>query len=187
MFIKDPSRSFIATVATQALGNPGWWDCRDVQIVGEKVAYTAVPWLTVLDAPGAEPAKFRFDYYRDPDTGKWGYEVLSWDFLHGRGFASLGVKFGLSVNNYVGLYPASREVGGLWKLFGADGHGFDQVPALGPLSGMHLRSPRKRMLGAHGCVAVGDHWLSYVVDDSGVPMDLTLDVVLVGEEPIDDH
>lgn len=187
MFVKDASRSFIATITTQVQGKPGWWDCRELKEDKGKIAYTVVPWLTVLDTPAAQPARFRFDYYRDPQTGTWGYDVLAWDLLHGRGFASLGVRFGLSHNHYVGLYPPEREVHSLWKLFSAQGRGLDSIVETGALEGVQLRSARKRMLCAYNHAQVGKHWFSYVADEGANPMALRLNVVHVGEELLDDH
>jgi hypothetical protein len=187
MYHKDSSRSFIATVTTEVEGQRGWWNCRDIAQEDTRFKYTAVPWLTVLDTPLAHPARYRFDYYRDPVTGKWGYDILAWDYLHGRSFASLGVRFGMSHNNYVGLYPPSREVDTLWKLFDAQGRGEDRIVETGTQEGLTLRSPNRRKLCACNRTKVGDHWFSYVADEGGPLMVLTLEVVLVGEELLDDN
>lgn len=183
-------KSFVATVRCIAPGYQGSWDCCELIDAGAGAPpqHKPVAWLTLTDsAHEPRPAQFCFDYYQGAE-GNSGYTIMAGRYLNGGSFNSLGVRFGLSFNHYVGLYPLTREAGPLWRPVFADTlQGIDDVIEKGETSDLLLLSPRQQAVRAYKREQVRGHWFSYANDESGVPMILTLDIVRVGARLLDDH
>lgn len=185
-------KSFVATVHCSTPGHEGYWDCCELidtgAGTGTRVLHKPIAWLTLTDsAHETGPTEFRFDYYQDA-SGNGGYTIMAARYLNGGSFNSLGVRFDLSFNHYVGLYPLTREAGALWQpLFADSMHDLGNVIEGAKIDNLLLVSPRQQIVRAFKRLQVGGHWFSYVNDDSGVPMILTLDILRVGARLLDDH
>lgn len=189
MLTYNSERSFVAFVASNTPGFEGYLDCGELAMKDGEPMRRAADWLRVTSFKGKEPHRFWFRCFEDGEGNRY-FDIQSWSRKTGRDRNPSMRHTGLSHNGYVGLYDTPNAHETLWQVMVFDGEQSVHLPeplALGKIESVEIIT----YMGAPMCACkreeVGHLWHAYVADSGGPLLTLTLDVIDLGEELLDDH
>ncbi|TDF79475.1 hypothetical protein [Pseudomonas sp. H9] len=183
-------RSFIAYIACTTPGYEGYLDCATLVLKDGQVGRLADDWMIVTSEVVREPHRFWFRCLFDESRGRPYYDIQSWSRRTGRDFNSKKRHLDRSYNGYPGLYEVAPEDDNLWKVITLQDGKFASMTSIvevGQKVEARITTRDNDVLQAGGCRVVGDGWFASVCTSGGQELDLSLEILDIGEELLDDQ
>ncbi|MFK0086747.1 hypothetical protein ACIQUS_05560 [Pseudomonas sp. NPDC090755] len=190
MLVFNKEQSFIAFVQCHTPGFEGYLDCGEVALKEGKPMRRAADWLTVTSFAQREPHRFWFRCFEDQASSARFFDIQSWSRRTGRDMHPAYRHAWLSANGYVKMDDEENDLQRLWRVTTFDGENSTDIGRdlkIGTVDSIEILTPDSIALCARGREQAGDYWHCYAATAGGPLLQLSLDIVDLGEELLDDH
>ncbi|NER59848.1 hypothetical protein G3435_07375 [Pseudomonas sp. MAFF212428] len=182
-------RSFVAFAKCTTPGYEGYLDCAELAMKSGAPMRRAADWVTVTSFLGEEPHRFWFRCFEDGEGGQY-YDIQSWSRKTGRDRNPSMHHTAMTNSGYMALYDAANALDQLWQVKIFDGEAVHPLPdplALGEIASVEIITPQNASVCLYKREEVGHLWHCFVANSGGPVLTLTLEIVDLGEELLDDH